>query len=161
MAPRINFDVKPTKIGPNAHEELERLLQTLHQHGVLRLANDVVAANVPLAMVLVKALSKPGTVDAIENLSILLMALSRITPPRFYKLVFALRDAVDGLCANTGEEEDGEAPGISGAYRMLHDEELWHALKPLITGLKIFAERLGEEAERPVSAFTGKKVAEG
>lgn len=39
---------------------------------------------------------------------------------------------------------------------MLHDEDLWHAVKPLIAGIKVFAERLDQEVENPISAFSGK-----
>ena len=35
MAERISQDVTPPKIGPDAHEELETLLQTLHEHGAV------------------------------------------------------------------------------------------------------------------------------
>ena len=38
MAKSIEYQPEPAKIGPDAHDELERLLETLHQHGVLRLS---------------------------------------------------------------------------------------------------------------------------
>jgi hypothetical protein len=50
----------------------------------------------------------------------------------------------------------GDAPGVSGAYRMLNDEELWRAVSPLVDGLKAFAERLDSPADRPVSDHNGK-----
>lgn len=53
-------------------------------------------------------------------------------------------------------EEEGEAPGISGAYRMLQDEELWHAVTPLVEGLKVFAERLDRPMGKPVEDYYGK-----
>lgn len=156
MAPRIEYDVKPAKIGPDAHDELAQLLKTLHEHGVLRLANDMVGANQGIAQVLVSGLSKEGSLNAIQNLSILLMALSRIPPNDFYRVVFALRDALIGVSAG-GDGEDGEgAPGLRGAYRALHDEELWDALRPLAAGIKRFAAGLDRDVDKPISAFTGK-----
>ena len=89
MAERISHDVTPPKIGPDAHEELERLLQTLHEHGVLRLANDVVGANTSIASVVVDGLGKASTLNAIQNLAILGMMLSEIPPERFYRVTFA------------------------------------------------------------------------
>ena len=156
MAPRLSYQVKPAKVGPDAHEELERLLETLHHHGALRLANDLVAANAGIVRVLVEGLSKPGSLNAIQNLSILLMALSRIPPAEFYKVVFAFRDAFEAVSQHKAEEKHGDAPGISGAYRMLHDEDLWGALMPLIAGLKTFAGRLDRPVDKPISDFTGK-----
>jgi len=37
---------------------------------------------------------------------------------------------------------NGEPPGITGAYRLLQDDALWHALGPLLDGLKAFGEVL-------------------
>ena len=68
-----------------------------------------------------------------QNLSVLLMALSRIPPAEFHRLVFAIADGAARLPAHT---RDGEArtrqEGLLGVYRLLHDDELWRALTPLI-----------------------------
>ncbi|GAA5176121.1 MULTISPECIES: DUF1641 domain-containing protein [Halomonadaceae] len=156
MAERISHTVTPPKIGPDAHEELERLLQTMHEHGVLRFANDVVAANPQIAQVLVGGLQKEGTLNAIQNASVLGMALSTIEPRDFYRVTFALRDGLQRVSQHSPEDDDGDTPGVTGAYRMLHDETLWHALTPLLDGLKAFAERLDKPVDKPVTDFTGK-----
>ena len=156
MAERISHDVTPPKIGPDAHEELERLLQTLHEHGVLRFANDVVGANTEVAQVLVNGLGKPGTLNAIQNLSILGMVLSRIEPSDFYRVSFALRDAMERISQHHPEQDGHDSPGVGGAYKMLHDEQLWHAIMPIVDGLKAFAERLDKPVDKPVSDYTGK-----
>ncbi len=158
MAERISHNVSPPDIGPDAHEELERLLQTLHEHGVLRFANDVVGANTEVAQVLVNGLGKPGTLNAIQNISILGMMLSRIEPNDFYRVTFALRDALETISKHHPEEEDKGSPGVTGAYKMLHDDQLWHSIMPIIDGLKAFAERLDTAVDKPVTDFTGKKT---
>lgn len=157
MAERIHYTVNPPKTGPDAHEALERLLQALHEGGVLRFATDFVAAKTPIAEVLVDGLNTPGSLNAIQNLAILLMALSRIEPAQFYKIAFAAKAALDG--ASAWQPDDGKevAPGVSGAYKMLHDESLWHALAPLIAALKSFSTALAQDVEKPISAFTGKE----
>ena len=155
MAERISHDVTPPRIGPDAHEELEQLLETLHEHGVLRLANDVVAANTQIASVVVDGLGKESTLNAIQNLSVLGMLLADIPPERFYRVAFALKAGLEAVDQHRPEEE-GEAPGISGAYRMLQDEELWHAVTPLVEGLKVFAERLGRPVNKPVEDYFDK-----
>lgn len=50
----------------------------------------------------------------------------------------------------------GKAPGLSGVYKLLRDEELWHAIEPLLAGLKAFSERLDQPVDKPVTDFTGK-----
>lgn len=157
MAKPIDYEVKPTPIGPDAHQALETLLQSLHERGVLRFANDVVCAQTDIAKVLVEGLGNQGTLNAIQNVSILGMALSRIPPEDFYKLVFGLKDALGQFTAATAQKgETEEAPGMTGAYRMLKDEQLWAALTPMLEGLKVFAERMSEEPEKPITRFTGK-----
>ncbi|PMR73912.1 DUF1641 domain-containing protein [Billgrantia endophytica] len=156
MAERISHDVTPPRIGMDAHEELEQLLQTLHEHGVLRLTNNVVAANTEIAKVLVDGIGKEGTLNAIQNLSALAMMLSAIPPERFYKVMFAFKEGIDQVSLHQPGKEGEESPGISGAYKMLHDEQLWHAVAPLIEGLKAFAERLDKPVDKPVTDYTGK-----
>ncbi|MGN6318947.1 DUF1641 domain-containing protein [Trinickia sp.] len=158
MAERIYYEPEPPKTEPDAHEALERLLQSLHAQGVLRFANDLVSAKTPVTQVLVEGLSKPGTLNAIQNLSIVLMALSRIEPSQFYKTVFAVTDALARIGA-WQPDPDGEghtAPGFTGAYKMLHDDALWQALTPLIEAMKAFSAGLERHVDKPISAFTGK-----
>lgn len=155
MAKAIEYQPEPAKIGPDAHEELERLLQTLHKHGVLRLANDLVGANNEVAEVLVKGLQREGTLNAIQNISVMLLALSSLPPERVYKLAFGLRDMAAAL-SERHEGEEQKAPGVHGAWKMLQDEDLWRALSPMLNGLKAFARRMDEPVDKPISSFTGK-----
>jgi uncharacterized protein YjgD (DUF1641 family) len=170
MAAPIQFEVKPARTEITAREELDRLLETCHRHGLLRLANDLVAANTDIAQVLVGGLQKPATLNAIQNLSVLLMALSCIPPAEFYRLVFAVTDGAARLAATSrdgwrqsgqegagaGTEDREQPPGVLGVYRLLHDEQLWRALAPLIEGLKGFAEGLEKPVSNPISDFCGK-----
>jgi uncharacterized protein YjgD (DUF1641 family) len=158
MAERIYYEPEAPKTEPDAHEALERLLQSLHQHGVLRFANDLVCAKTPVAEVLVQGLNKPSTLNAIQNLSIVLMALSRIEPSHFYKTMFAVTDALERVSA-WQPDPDGEghtAPGFTGAYKMLHDDALWQALTPLIEAMKAFSAGLERPLDKPISAYAGK-----
>jgi uncharacterized protein YjgD (DUF1641 family) len=163
MAKPIQYDVRPARAEPTAREELDRLLETCHRHGLLRLANDVVAANTDIARVIVGGLQKPGALNAIQNLSVLLMALSCIPPAEFYRVVFAVADGAARLAASsrdghfTAASEDGEQPpGLLGVYRLLRDEQLWRALAPIIEGLKGFADGLAKPVSNPISDFSGK-----
>lgn len=158
MAKAIEYQVEPPKIGPTAEEELQRLLQTLHEHGVLRLANDLVASNNEWMQVIVSGLSRKGSLNTIQNISVLLLALSTIPPERMYKLAFGLRDFMAELSREEEQPEsaNNSAPGARGAWKMLHDDELWHSLTPLLNGLKAFSRRMEEEVDKPISSFSGK-----
>ncbi|MDC8745118.1 DUF1641 domain-containing protein [Xanthomonas campestris] len=157
MAEPLDYDVKPTPIGPTAREELDRLLETLHQRGILRLANDLVGARDELAKVLVDGINQPGPLNALQNVSILAMAVSRIPPSQFYKVVFAGKDALDQIARSRAQTAaQGEAPGLRGAYRLLQDEAVWNAITPVLDGLKAFAAGLDKQVDKPISAFSGK-----
>ena len=158
MAQRLNYDVKPTPTEPTAREELDTLLETLHQGGILRFANDLAGSQQQLLKLLVDGMSKEGSLNAMQNLSILGMALSRIEPAQFYKTVFAFLSAFAAVGRYQPDDKHDEAPGVTGAYKMLHDDELWAALMPIIEGLKTFASGLDKEAEKPITAFSGKKT---
>jgi uncharacterized protein YjgD (DUF1641 family) len=156
MAEPIDYDVKPSKTGLDAKEELDRLLQSLHEHGVLRMANDLVCANTAIAKVLVDGLNKEGTLNVIQNLSILAMALSRVPPEDFYRVVFALKDAGAAISQWTAPDGESAAPGVRGTYRLLQDESLWRAISPLLEGLKAMGEGMKRPVDKPISDFAGK-----
>lgn len=156
MAEPIDYDVKPSKNEPDAKDELDRLVQNLHEHGVLRMANDLVCANNAIAKVLVDGLNKEGTLNVVQNLSILAMALSRVPPDEFYRLVFALKDAGAAVSQWTAPDNDDIAPGVRGTYRILQDESLWRAITPLLEGLKAMGEGMKKPIDKPISQFTGK-----
>lgn len=158
MAKAIDYQVEPPVIGPTAEEELQRLLQTLHEHGLLRLANDLVASNNDWLKVIVDGLSRKGSLNVIQNISVLLMALSTIPPEQTYKLAFGLRDFMAELSREEQPPQsgNGSAPGARGAWKMLHDDELWHSLTPLLNGMKAFSRRMEEEVDKPISSFSGK-----
>lgn len=167
MAKPIQYEVRAAPTETTAREELERLLETCHRHGLLRFANDLVAANTDVAQIVVNGLQKPGTLNAIQNLSVLLMALSCIPPAEFYRLVFAAADGAARLAARSRDGQPGarqgedhenheHPPGLLGLYQLLRDEQLWRALTPLIEGLKGFAEGLAKPVFNPISDFSGK-----
>ncbi len=157
MAQPIEYTPPPRRIGPTAEEELHRLLETCHAHGLLRFANDLVGAQTEVAQVIVDGLANESVLTAIKNLAVLLMALSRIPPEQFYRIVFALRDGVVKLTEQAPPDgEEAQPPGITGAVHMLHDEQLWHALTPVVAALKAFASGLERPVQNPISDFTGK-----
>ncbi|KVQ45832.1 hypothetical protein WK03_13555 [Burkholderia cepacia] len=156
MIERPSGDSTPPHTEPGAHEALEHLLGSLHRHGFLHLASEVVGANARLADTFVDALDKPGMQSGMQNLAVLLMALSRIPPEQFGKAVFAAADALHHVGAWQPAQHEHVAPGVRGAYRLLHDEALWDALTPLLEGLKVFAQGLARDREAPVTASGGK-----
>lgn len=163
MASPLQYTPPSPKIETGAGEELDRLVESLHRHGALRLANDLVSANADLMEILVRGLSQPGSLNAIQNVCAVLMSLSQIEPANMYKLSSAIRDAVQRLTqfdSAQEHEEHNAAPGMTGAYRLLHDDALWSAAAPLVEAVKAFANGLGRDVDKPISSFSGKQTQE-
>jgi uncharacterized protein YjgD (DUF1641 family) len=162
MARPIEYTPRPARTEATADEELRALLDVCHEHGVLRLAKDLIASNTEIARILVDGLKNPGALNALQNLSILFMALSRLPPEHFYRIIFAARSALDSLVCGPPQPAQGvkggspAAPGVVGAYRMLHDDQLWQKLRPLLYALDTFGTSLAIKVENPISGFSGK-----
>lgn len=82
MAERMKYQVPPTPTEPTAREAMDELIENLHQHGFLRMANDLVKSNSEVGKILVSGLNQPGTQNALQNLSILMMTLGSVPPER-------------------------------------------------------------------------------
>jgi uncharacterized protein YjgD (DUF1641 family) len=155
MAEPLTYQPTPPRIGPSAREELDQLLETLHQSGILRLANDIAAGKQDIVGIVMKGLNLEGSRYATQNLAAILMVLAQIPPPRFYKIATTVKDAV--LAAAEEPPAEQEAPGVRGFYKALKDDETWRALAPLVQGLMALGEGLRKPApEKPISSFTGK-----
>ena len=160
MAEKMRYDVPPTQTEPDANEALGTLLENLHKHGFLRLANDLVCANTQIAKVLVDGLSQPGSQTTVQNILLLLMALSRVPPERFNQLLMALTDGANALSEASQDKQQGKAPGIRGAIKILQDDKLWEAISPLLAGVKSFSAGMAQEADKPITRYSGKKTQE-
>ncbi|MGE7138296.1 DUF1641 domain-containing protein [Luteibacter sp. NPDC031894] len=157
MAEPLDFKPTPVRTHATAREEWERLLETLHAHGVLRLANDLVAANQDIAAIVVKGLETEGARNVMQNVSALAMVLGRIPPGAVYKFAEAAREAAQALDAARREPDD-EAPGVRGVYRLLNDDELWRTLTPLARAVGTFGRAMARPTpDKPITAHSGKE----
>jgi uncharacterized protein YjgD (DUF1641 family) len=143
MIERPDTPAATPRAAPEAHDALGKLLDSLHQRGFLRVAHDFVDANSQVAEML-GGLSQPEVQAGMQNLAVLLTALSRIPADQLGRFAFAATDAVNHVANWQPAEHHDAAPGVTGAYRLLHDEALWQAVTPLLEGLKVFLQRLHE-----------------
>ncbi|NID15493.1 DUF1641 domain-containing protein [Luteibacter yeojuensis] len=157
MAEPLDFKPTPVRTQATAREELDRLVETLHRHGVLRLANDAVAANQDIAAIVVKGLETEGARNLMQNLSALAMVLGKVPPGAVYKFAEALREAARALESAPHEAGDA-APGVRGVYRLLNDDELWQTLAPLARAVGVFGRAMARPTpEKPITAHSGKQ----
>ncbi len=157
MAEPLHYQPTPTRTESSAQEALNELLENLHHHGFLRLANDMVKANNDIGKIVAAGLNRPGTQNAVQNLSLLFMTLSTIPPERFNHLLLALRDALLAMkpASDTAQQEKS-APGVSGVLKLLNDEALWQGIRPLLAALETFARAMQGDEEKPITRYSGK-----
>ena len=142
MAKPLEFKPTPIATEPDAHAELDGLIEALHAHGVLRTATALVNANAQWLPIVAEGLNSEGSRKALQNLAALLMALSRIEPAQFSRVLAALGDGVQSAAAHDHANANATAPGLKGAYGMLKDDDLWRGLAPLADALKAFGKGL-------------------
>ncbi|MBM7333862.1 MAG: DUF1641 domain-containing protein [Alcanivorax sp.] len=150
MAKAIHYEVPAPAMPDEAREELDKLLRNLHERGVLRLLNDLLGAFPEVSGILMRGINNEDSRNAIQNLSLLAMGLGRIPPERFATVTRALTEALDAMEENAGDRAPG-GPGVTGTYRLLHDDDLWRGLGPLLEGIRRFGARLGEPEEKPAA----------
>lgn len=161
MAERLTYTVPPVRTEATAQEALNELIENLHEHGFLRLANDAVKANSDIGKILVSGLNRPGTQSAIQNLSLLMMTLSTIPPERLNHLLLALRAGAMALKpASDNTQQEQAAPGVRGVLHLLNDEKLWQSLRPLFAALEAFSAALQQDEVKPITRYSGKSTRE-
>lgn len=164
MARAIDYKVPPPPPRDEAREELDQLICNLHEQGVLRLLNDMVCSYPKMLEILFHGLNKEESQHAVQNVALLAMALGRVPPERFVLFTRGITAAVEEMENDAHQEEEHRAPGLTGAFRMLHDKKLWEGLKPALAGLRAFSDSLHEPPKKPTAKRdpdSGKTRGEG
>lgn len=161
MAKALSYEVPPRAKPDAAREELDQLLETLHQTGVLRLANDVLRASPEVSEILLAGLNKEESRNAVQNLSLLAMGLGRIPPERFASMTRAVTESLATMeqAATTGRRN--EAPGLFGVYRLLRDTDLWRGLSPLISAIKAYPGHFHSHPKEPAARREDERTRQG
>ncbi|RCN56571.1 helical membrane plugin domain-containing protein [Acidiferrobacter thiooxydans] len=128
-----------------ADKELADLIEALSRHGILRFLTALTGALPHVGLITARGLNTQTSRTTLQNMVTLLSALGHVPPQDFSRFVGAVSAATQSVERETWHPQtgNGEPPGITGAYRLLQDDALWHALGPLLDGLKAFGEVLG------------------
>lgn len=148
MARPLPYEQTKPRDSDPAGDELRYFLQLLHENGVLRFPNDALATAPQWLEVVGKGLNRPDSLNALQNIALLLMTLGRIPPEKFDVLLRSMKAAAEEAEA---DKRRHAPPGLRGAFKLLHDRELWDHLGPLLEGLDRLGAGLKEEAVSPAS----------
>jgi uncharacterized protein YjgD (DUF1641 family) len=145
MAKRLDYTVPAADPGEKtrheAYAELDALVLSLHEHGVLRLLRDVSGSLSELALLVTRELNNERGYDALANFYVLARLAGRLPAKDFERVAEAMGDGFATL-GRTPPGDEPYPPGLTGAYSLLKDEELWNALGPVLESVKAFATRL-------------------
>ncbi|MFD2189570.1 DUF1641 domain-containing protein [Pistricoccus aurantiacus] len=150
MAKAIRHEVTPLGETDATREELDRLLDNLQDAGILRLLNDFLEASPQVTKLLLDGLNREESRNAMQNLMLLLMGLGRVPPERFAQFTDALGDGTKAFRQGQ-QQEERKAPGIIGAYKLLHDDALWQRLYPLLDAMRGMADAFDQPAKKPAA----------
>lgn len=119
-----------------ARAELDTLITALHERGVLRLLNGLLASGPEVATVAMGQLESPTGERAVRNAVVLGTAATRIDPDRLNTVVTALARgidaAADGLTA--------PPPGTASVLKALNDPAVRRGFGALIALVRAFGE---------------------
>jgi uncharacterized protein YjgD (DUF1641 family) len=138
MAKPIAFTPRAPEPAPApadaAREELDTLLIALHERGILRLVNGLLAAGPEVSARMLDGLSTPAGERVIRNAVALGTAAARIDPNRMQQMLDGVARGMDAA----GERLGAEPPGSVSLLRELRDPDVRRGMHALIGFLKAF-----------------------
>ena len=151
MTNAINYEFAKAETSTSARAELETLLETLHQQGLLRLLTELLQASPELSEIMLSGLNRVESRNAVQNIALILMGLGRVPPERFAQLSESLSAACHAVQEHATRPSHTKAPGLIGVYKLLNDDELWQALQPLLEALKGLQQPLTKTPQSPAA----------
>lgn len=150
MAARLAHEVRAPARPARAEQELHELLEVLSERGILRALRDFVGGLPGISLIVARALNQPETIGAVQNLALILKALGTLPPAELSRLLDSAQAAAASVHRAAGRPpEQDAAPGVTGAYKLLQDDDLWRTLHPLLEGLRMFGTTLVSVKDGP------------
>jgi uncharacterized protein YjgD (DUF1641 family) len=116
----------------DARDELDRLLVALHERGVLRLINGLLAAGPSVSAVALDGLNSPSGQRAVRNAVVLGEAATRIDPADLETLVQGVARGIE----TAGERLAQEPPSTISLAKALRDPDVRRGMNAMLGFLK-------------------------
>ena len=140
MAKPLVYVPQPVPVD-TAQDEVQRLVETLHEHGVLRLVTNLVAESHGVAKVALDQLETPKGKNLVDNLAVLVNTLTQIEDGALDKLLTGVSKGVNAAAHSL---DDKKAPGTFGLVRELNDPDVRRGLNAVLTLLATVGRHLKE-----------------
>ena len=140
MAKPLTYTPEPVPTD-TAQDELNRLLLTLHERGVLRLLTNLSAESHGVAQVALEQLDSLKGQNLIGNLTVLLTFLSEIDDEALGKI---LTGVGRGVNAASQTQSKRDTPGTFKLVKELNDPDVRRGLNAVLTILSTLGRHLKE-----------------
>ena len=120
-----------------ARDELDRLLVALHERGVLRLLNGLLAAGPEVSAIALDGLNSPSGQRAVRNAAVLGEAATRIDPEQLATLVGGVTRGIAVASTRMAQEP----PGTVSLARALHDPDVRRGMNVMLGFLKALGQQ--------------------
>ncbi len=149
MAKPLKYDVpKPDwTVTKTADDEMREFVELLHQRGVLRLANTLLGSLPKVSSLVMEGLYNRSGSNAVQNISALVQLVANMPPEQFRRICLGITEGLQAAQQTRPNERDMEAPGLKGAVKLLHNDELWRDLAPLIKAARSFSEAMQQSTD--------------
>ena len=139
MAKPVDYTPQPVATDTAEHE-LVKLAETLHERGVLRLLNNLVAESHGVAEVALNQLDTPGGKRLVNNATVLLDTLTKIDDAALNRLLSGLAKGVNAAAHSL--DDNAKPPGTFGLVRELNDPDVRRGLTAVLTLLGTLGKHL-------------------
>jgi uncharacterized protein YjgD (DUF1641 family) len=116
----------------DARDELDHLLVALHERGVLRLLNGLLAAGPSVSAIALDGLNSPSGQRAVRNAVVLGEAATRIDPADLETLVQGVARGIE----TAGERLAQEPPSTISLAKALRDPDIRRGMNAMLGFLK-------------------------
>lgn len=140
MGEPLRWEARAEREG-RAREELEGLLETLREAGVLRLLNALAARGPEALELLVERLDAPAGRNGLGNLAVLARALGELEPAALDRFLEASRRGL----AEAGERVRADPPGALALLGRSNDEDVRRGLWAVLSFLGALGRALRED----------------
>jgi uncharacterized protein YjgD (DUF1641 family) len=131
----------------DARDELDRLLVALHERGVLRLLNGLLAAGPAVSTVALDGLNSPGGQRAVRNAVVLGEAATRIDPAHLETLARGVARGIE----TAGERLAQEPPSTISLAKALRDPDVRRGMNAMLGFLKALGQQETRDHAPPMS----------
>ena len=143
MAKPLRYIPEPVAVD-TAQDELQALLETLHERGVLRLLTNLTAESHGVAQVALEQLDSVKGQNMMGNLSVLLSFLSEMDDEALSKI---LTGVARGVNVASQSRTKNETPNTFKLVKELNDPDVRRGLNAVLTILSTLGRHLKETQE--------------